>query len=115
MKIHHVADHERTAFVTTKDARRKRPGHFQLTDVVGVDLVKLRVPGASIITGLDAPIVWIVQSNLSRSHSPKLARRTRQLRANHMRTHFSFASASSTVLMPRTRCSFCAHREDERR
>ena len=40
MNIHHVADHERGAFVTAQNAGRKRPGRRDLMDVIGVDLLE---------------------------------------------------------------------------
>ena len=40
MNIHHVADHQRGAFVTTQNAGRESPGWRDLVDVVGVDLLE---------------------------------------------------------------------------
>ena len=41
--VHHVADDERRALVAAQHAGRERPGDLQVLDVLGVDLVELRV------------------------------------------------------------------------
>ena len=38
MDVHDVADHQRTAFMATQNAGRKRPRHLQLADIIGGDL-----------------------------------------------------------------------------
>ncbi len=61
VKVHRVTDHERAAFVTTKNAGRERPCHFQLTNVFGVDLVQRRIPGAGVVAGLLCPVIRIAR------------------------------------------------------
>ena len=51
--VHHVADDERRTLVPAQDAGREGPGHLQVADVLGVDLVELRVAGVGVVAGLD--------------------------------------------------------------
>ena len=40
MNEHHVADHERRAFVSAQNAGRESPGRRELVDILGVDLLE---------------------------------------------------------------------------
>ena len=57
--IHHVADHQRCAFVTAQHAGRKGPGGLQLTDVRGIDLLERRETLRVIRSGRHDPIFGI--------------------------------------------------------
>ena len=56
MQIHHVADHERLAFVTAQHAGRERPRDLQLADVVGGDLLQCRVARVGEVTRRHDPL-----------------------------------------------------------
>ena len=60
MQVHHVADDERRAFVAAQNAGRERPGDLELLDVLSGDLVELGVPVVHIVTGLDAPLLGVL-------------------------------------------------------
>ncbi len=59
MNIHHVADHQRGAFVTTQNACRKRPGRRDLVDVLGIDLLELGISRIRVILGRHHPLVRV--------------------------------------------------------
>jgi hypothetical protein len=59
MNIHHVADHQRAAFVATQYARGERPFDLQVFDVVLVDLVECRVAGVGIVTRRHRPVLGV--------------------------------------------------------
>ena len=61
MDIHHVADDQRPAFVAAQNAGRERPRHLQLADVVGRDLLELRVTLVSVIARRHHPILWVLR------------------------------------------------------
>ena len=59
MNIHHVADHQRGAFVTTQNACRKRPHRGDFLDVLGVDLLELGIARIRVILGRHHPLVRV--------------------------------------------------------
>ena len=61
MDIHDVADDERPAFVAAQNAGRERPRHLQLADVVGRDLLELRVPMVGVISCRHRPFFRVLR------------------------------------------------------
>src|SRR5262245_9700400 len=61
MDVHDVADHERPAFVATQHAGRKRPRHLQFADVLGGDLLELRVAVVGVISCRHHPIFRVLR------------------------------------------------------
>src|ERR1700746_314669 len=61
MHIHDVADDERSAFMATQNAGRKRPRHLQVADVLSGDLLELRVTLVGIISCRHHPIFWVLR------------------------------------------------------
>src|SRR5262245_34040249 len=61
MHIHDVADDERSTFMATQNAGRKRPRHLQVADVLSGDLLELRVTLVGIISCRHHPIFWILR------------------------------------------------------
>ncbi len=60
MHIHRIANHQRAAFVTAKHAGRERPGHLQLADIGGVDLIELGIAGIGVVALLHDPLLRIL-------------------------------------------------------
>src|SRR5262249_54612397 len=61
MHIHDVADDERSAFMATQNAGRKRPRYLQVADVLSGDLLELRVPLVGIISCRHHPVLWVLR------------------------------------------------------
>src|SRR5262249_48473211 len=61
MDVHDVADHKRPAFVATQNAGRKRPRHLQFADVLGGDLLELRVTVVGVISCRHHPIFRVLR------------------------------------------------------
>src|SRR5215467_7527391 len=61
MDVHDVAYHERPTFVATQNASRKRPCHLQFPDIIGGDLLELRVALVGIISCRHHPIFWVLR------------------------------------------------------
>src|SRR6476619_5069630 len=61
MDIHHVSNYERTALMAAQNASRKRPCHLQLADVIGRDLLELRVALVGIVSCRHHPIFRVLR------------------------------------------------------
>jgi hypothetical protein len=64
--IHGVADHQRTALMAAQHAGREGPGHLQLFDVGGVDLVELGITRVGVIALLHHPLLRVLRQLLQR-------------------------------------------------
>ena len=58
--VHRAADNQRSAFMTAENAGRKRPGHLERLDVLGVDRVEPTVPRRCIVLVLHRPLLVFV-------------------------------------------------------
>ena len=58
-QIHGVADHQRRPLMPAQNARRERPGHLQILDVVGRDLVQFAIAGEGVVLARRHPLVRI--------------------------------------------------------
>src|SRR6267154_1674369 len=61
MDVHDVTDHERPTFVATQNASRERPCHLQFADIIGGDLLELRVALVGIISCRHHPTFWVLR------------------------------------------------------
>ena len=60
VNIHHVADHQRAAFVAAQDAGRECPGDLQVADIAFVDLIELAVAGAGVVAERHHPVLRVL-------------------------------------------------------
>src|SRR5262249_45181798 len=61
MHIHDIANDQRSAFMAAQNACRERPGHLQVADVLGGDLLQLRVALVGIVSCRHHPIFWVLR------------------------------------------------------
>ena len=58
--VHHIADDQRSAFMTPQHAGRKRPCHLQLADIPAINLLECRKAGIGIILCWHGPVIGIL-------------------------------------------------------
>ena len=61
MHIHHIADDERSTFVTAQDAGRKRPCHLKLADVGGRDLFEFGIALITVVACRHHPVFRVLR------------------------------------------------------
>jgi len=69
--VHHVANHQWTAFMTTQHAGRERPGYLQLPDVGGVDLIELGIACVGVVALLHDPVLGVLGQLIQRLVGPR--------------------------------------------
>jgi len=60
VNVHHIAENQRTTFVTTKNAGGELPCNPEVVDVTSVDLVKLRIALTIVVTTRMNPLIRVI-------------------------------------------------------